>query len=301
MKDSTKDSPASNPSEAGGRTPVDGSPDRGTTAAAPRNASAPLPSPQNTERAARVHPLWLAASLAALFGLVFAVGAMMGSSSTLSSPSGATIEETTINTIQMVDPSVVQIQGRSAVGGSSGGSVGSGEILTTSGYIVTNDHVVRGFPTLMVLLADGRQVPAQLVGEAPTEDLAVLKVSASNLKPIAVGDSSRAQVGEYALAVGSPLGLEQSATFGIISAFNREVNEVVDGKRITITGLIQTSAPINPGNSGGALVNLKGQLIGIPTFGAVEPASGVAANGIGFAISSNHMETIVKQLTGGAA
>jgi S1-C subfamily serine protease len=107
-------------------------------------------------------------------------------------------------------------------------------------------------------------------------------------------------VGEYALALGSPLGLEQSATSGIISALNREVNEVVDGQRITIGGLVQTSAPINPGNSGGALVNLKGELIGIPTFAALVPSSGEAANGIGFAISSNRMKTIVHQLTGGA-
>jgi S1-C subfamily serine protease len=198
----------------------------------------------------------------------------------------------------MVDPSVVQIQGR---GSGPQGSVGSGEILTTSGYIVTNDHVVRGFSSYTALLASGQQMSAQLVGEAPTEDLAVLKISASDLKPIAVGDSSAVQVGEYALALGSPLGLEQSATSGIISALDRQVQEVVDGKIVAMTGLIQTSAPINPGNSGGALVNLKGELVGIPTLAAVEPSSGVAANGIGFAIPSNRMKTIVNQLTGGAA
>jgi S1-C subfamily serine protease len=238
--------------------------------------------------------------VAALFGLVFGVGALNAGlgTSTSSAPSGTTIEATTINVIQTVSPSVVQIQGR---GIGAGGSVGSGEILTTSGYIVTNDHVVHGFSSYTVLLADGRQMPATLVGEAPTEDLAVLKISASNLKPITVGDSSRVQVGEYALALGSPPGLAQSATSGIVSALNRTVNEVVDGQRISITGLIQTSAPINPGNSGGALVNLKGQLIGISTLGAVEPSSGAAANGIGFAISSNRMETIVGRLTGGAA
>lgn len=273
----------------------------GTTATAPRATSRPTQPSQQARRTFHLHPLWLAIGAAALFGLVFGVGAVAGSPSTSSAPSGTTIEETTINTIQTVNPSVVQIQGRSGVIGSTGGSVGSGEILTTSGYIVTNDHVVHGFSRLSVLLADGRQVSAQLVGEAPTEDLAVLKISARNLKPIAVGNSSRVQVGEYALAVGSPLGLEQSATSGIISALNRTANEDVDGKIIAITGMIQTSAPINPGNSGGALVNLKGQLIGIPTLAAVEPSTGVAANGIGFAISSNRMVTIVSQLTGGAA
>lgn len=249
----------------------------------------------------QVHPSRLAIGAIILLGLVGALGALAGCAGTSTSslaPSGTSIEETTINTIRTVDPSVVQVQARGS--GSSGG-VGSGEILTTSGYIVTNDHVVRGLTSFSVLLADGRQIAARLVGEAPTQDLAVLKISARNLKPIAVGDSSKVLVGEYALAIGSPLGLEQSATSGIISALNRQANTDVDGQVVTMTGLIQTSAPINPGNSGGALVNLRGELIGIPTLGAVEPSSGVAANGIGFAISSNRMATIVKQLTGGAA
>lgn len=254
-------------------------------------------------------PLWLALGAAALLGLVFGlgaalgfvvgVGAVNGGTATVSAPSGTTIEAVTIQAIRSVNPSVVQIQGRSSR--ATGGSVGSGEILTSSGYLVTNDHVVRGFSTFAVLLADGRQVAASLVGEAPSEDLAVLKISASNLKPIAVGDSSQVQVGEYTLAVGSPLGLEQSATSGIASALNRQAIEVVDGRTVTMTGLIQTSAPINPGNSGGALVNLRGELIGIPTLSAVEPSSGVAANGIGFAIASNRMKAIVAQLTNGAA
>jgi S1-C subfamily serine protease len=201
--------------------------------------------------------------------------------------------------VHAVDPSVVQIQGRGSSVGQ--GSVGSGEILTTSGYIVTNDHVVRGLSTFSVLLADGRQIAARVVGEAPTEDLAVLKITARNLKPIKVGNSSLVQVGQYALALGSPLGLEQSATSGIISALDRQANTDVYGKIITMTGMIQTSAPINPGNSGGALVNLQGELIGIPTLSAIEPSTGVAANGIGFAISSNRMQAIVRQLTNGAA
>lgn len=248
-----------------------------------------------------IPPLRRAVAMAALVGLVVVVGplACSGSAtSTSSAPSGTTIEEVTIRVIHTVDPSVVQISGRGI--GAAPGGVGSGEILTTSGYIVTNDHVVHGLSTYTVLLSDGRQVAAQLVGEVPREDLAVLKIAASNLKPIAVGDSSRVQVGEYALALGSPLGLEQSVTSGIVSALNRQVNEVVNGTTIAINGMIQTSAPINPGNSGGALVNLKGQLIGIPTLGVVVPTSGAAANGIGFAISSNRMMTIVRQLTHGA-
>lgn len=273
----------------------------GAATTASQNASRATATSRPPGRTFRVHPLWLAAGVAALFGLVFAVGAIAGgvSASPTSAPSGTTIEATTITVIETVSPSVVQIQGRGPIG--VAGSVGSGEILTTSGYIVTNDHVVHGFPSLSVLLANGQRTSARLVGEAPSEDLAVLKITASDLHPIAVSDSSQVRVGEYALALGSPLGLTQSATSGIVSALNREVHETVDGQTISITGLIQTSAPINPGNSGGALVNLKGELIGIPTLGAVDPSTGVAANGIGFAISSNRMKTIVSQLTGGAA
>ncbi|HEU5441528.1 MAG TPA: trypsin-like peptidase domain-containing protein [Ktedonobacterales bacterium] len=245
-----------------------------------------------------MHPLWLVAGAAILFGLVFGVAALAQRQNTSSAPSGTDIEQTTINTVQAVNPSVVQIQAR---GVGPGGSVGSGEILTTSGYIVTNSHVVHGFSSFTVLLSSGQTLPAQLIGDAPSQDLAVLKVNASNLKPIAVGDSSQVHVGEFAIAMGSPLGLEQSATSGIVSALNREGAEIVDGNRYTLTGMIQTSAPINPGNSGGALVNLKGQLIGIPTLAAVDPSTGVAANGIGYAISSNTMQAIVHQLTGGAA
>ncbi len=201
------------------------------------------------------------------------------------------VQQTTINTIKAVDPSVVQVQGRGS--GPGAGSVGSGEILTSSGYIVTNSHVVHGLSSFTVLLSTGATVSAQLIGDVPSQDLAVLKINASNLKPIAVGDSSQAQVGQVAIAMGSPLGLEQSASTGIVSALNREGKEVVDGKTYTLKGMIQTSAPINPGNSGGALVNLQGQLVGIPTLSAVDPTTGVAANGIGYAISSNQMETIV--------
>jgi S1-C subfamily serine protease len=232
-----------------------------------------------------------------LFGLVFGTGALVGGIA--STPSGTQIEAATINVVQKVSPSVVEVQARG--GGTLGSSVGSGEILTTSGYVVTNDHVVHGFSQFTTLLSDGRQISAHLIGEDPHEDLAVLHISAPDLKPIAIGNSSEVQVGQFDLALGSPLGLEHSATSGIVSALNRQAIEQVDGASVVMTGLIQTSAPINPGNSGGALVDLDGQLIGIPTLAAVDPSTGVAANGIGFAISSNRMETVVRQLTGGAA
>jgi S1-C subfamily serine protease len=221
-----------------------------------------------------------------LLGLIFGVGFFAGRGG-----NGANdLQQATISTISKVDPSIVQVQGR---GSGPGGSVGSGEILTSSGYIVTNSHVVHGQSSLSVLLANGNTVPAKLVADMPSQDLAVLKINGSGLQPISVADSSQVEVGQYAIAMGSPLGLEQSATTGIVSALNREGREQVDSKTYTLTGMIQTSAPINPGNSGGALINLQGQLVGIPTLSAVDPTTGVAANGIGFAISSNTMEKVV--------
>ncbi|HEY7832110.1 MAG TPA: trypsin-like peptidase domain-containing protein [Ktedonobacterales bacterium] len=231
------------------------------------------------------HPVLAAIGVLLVAALVFGGGFLSGRAG------GATsLERTTVGVISAVDPSVVQVQGRSLNGR---GGLGSGEILTSSGYIVTNSHVVHGLSSFSVLLANGQTVPANLVGDVPSQDLAVLKVAASDLKPIAVANSSQVQVGAYAIAMGSPLGLEQSATTGIVSALNRSATEEVDGQSFTLTGMIQTSAPINPGNSGGALVNSSGQLIGIPTLSAVEPATQVAANGIGFAISSNQMEAVV--------
>jgi len=103
-------------------------------------------------------------------------------------------------------------------------------------------------------------------------------------------------VGQFAIAMGSPLGFSQSATFGIVSALNRSASEGQNGPAQELVGMIQTSAPINPGNSGGALVNLEGQLIGIPTLGAVDPSTNSQAPGIGFAIPSNRVQYVVKQL-----
>jgi S1-C subfamily serine protease len=252
-----------------------------------QSASQPS-SPRGPGNLLQSHPIWTTLLAVAVVAVAVGIGFAAGHGST-----PIDLQQTTISTISATDPSVVQVQGRNS--GPRGGGVGSGEILTSSGYIVTNSHVVHGFTSLTVLLSTGQTLPAQLIGDVPSQDLAVLKISASNLKPIMVGDSSQVQVGEYDIAMGSPLGLEQSATAGIISALNREAKEVVDGQSFTLSGMIQTSAPINPGNSGGALVNLQGQLIGIPTLAAVDPTSGAAANGIGYAISSNQMEKVVAQ------
>jgi S1-C subfamily serine protease len=209
-------------------------------------------------------------------------------------PAGATALETTIESvIRQVQPSVVEVH---SAGGGPGGAIGSGNVLTADGYIVTNDHVVAGFKSYQVQLSSGKTLAARLVGEAPNDDLAVLKVNQTGLRPIAVGDSSKVQVGQFVLAIGNPLGLNESVTFGIVSALNRTASEAPNGPAGTLTGLIQTSAPINPGNSGGALVNLQGQLIGIPTLGAVNPETGGIADGIGYAIPSNRMRYVTQQL-----
>jgi S1-C subfamily serine protease len=234
--------------------------------------------------------LWMILGVLALSSLLLALAAAASGNGAQGGALAAEQQET-VNLIQKVNPSVVQIQARSV----ARGGIGSGEIATTSGYIVTNSHVVSGFRDLTVLLSDGRTVPAILIGDVPEEDLAALKISADNLKPIVLGDSNTVQVGDFALALGSPLGLEQSATTGIVSALNRTGRVITNGQLVTLQGLIQTSAPINPGNSGGALVNLKGELIGIPTLGAVDSTSGAAANGIGFAITSNHAREVLKQ------
>jgi putative serine protease PepD len=233
--------------------------------------------------------LWIILGVLVLSSLSLALLAATANGSQRGSLASA--QRDTVALIQKVNPSVVQIQARSIVTG----GVGSGEIATTSGYIVTNSHVVSGFRNLTVLLSDGRTFPADLVGDVPAEDLAVLKINAPNLTPIAFGDSSKVQVGDFALALGSPLGLEQSATTGIVSALDRAASVVTNGQLVTLRGLIQTSAPINPGNSGGALVNAHGELIGIPTLGAVDPTTGAAANGIGFAITSNHAQEVLKR------
>jgi S1-C subfamily serine protease len=208
------------------------------------------------------------------------------------SSSANSLQQTVESVVRAVQPSVVEI---TSVAGRQE-AIGSGEILTTDGYIITNDHVVQGYNSFTVTLSNGSSQTARLVGQDPQDDLAVLKIAATKLQPIALGDSAKAQVGEFAIAVGNPLGLQQSATFGIVSALNRSASEAPSGPAGTLTGLIQTSAPINPGNSGGALVNLQGQLIGIPTLGAIDPQTGAAANGIGYAIPSDRVSFVATQL-----
>jgi S1-C subfamily serine protease len=202
------------------------------------------------------------------------------------------LQQAVENVSQGVQPAVVEVESR----GATHQGIGSGVILTKDGYIVTNDHVVRGFSTYTVMRSNRTLLPARLVGEDPQDDLAVLKVAASGLPTMAFADARTVNVGQFVVALGSPLGLENTATFGIVSALNRTMSELPEGPATQLVGLVQTSAPINPGNSGGALVNLQGRMIGMPTLGAAGGAGGTAIEGIGFAIPASRIQYVAAQL-----
>lgn len=191
-------------------------------------------------------------------------------------------------------PSVVQI--------TNGSGLGSGVLFDGKGDIVTNAHVVGDARTFQVQLANNpASLPASLVGTYAPDDLAVIHLDQppSGLVPARFGDSAKLQIGDIVLAMGNPLGLTGSVTNGIVSAIGRVVTEPArpGAPGATLPQAIQTSAAINPGNSGGALVNLSGQVIGIPSLAALDPETGgSAAPGIGFAIPSNVVTDIAGQL-----
>ncbi|MFF8292013.1 S1C family serine protease [Streptomyces sp. NPDC016309] len=206
----------------------------------------------------------------------------------------AELEDDYRDAIRNVLPSVVQIEARD--------SLGSGVVYDEQGHIVTNAHVVGGERTFKVTVATGEEpMTAELVSSYPEQDLAVIKLARrpAGLKPAAFGDSSKVEVGQIVLAMGSPLGLSGSVTQGIVSATGRTVSESrsAGGTGATIGNMVQTSAAINPGNSGGALVNLDSEVIGIPTLAAADPQlGGSAAPGIGFAIPASMVRTVVDQI-----
>jgi len=168
-------------------------------------------------------------------------------------------------------------------------SAGSGVIFEAhQGYIVTNAHVVENASEITVTLQDGRDLKAQLVGSDQPSDVAVLKVSADGLSQMPLGDSSRLEVGDFVVAIGNPFGLQHTVTSGIVSGLSRNGINPDDYE-----DFIQTDASINPGNSGGALVNLRGELIGI---NAEILSSNGGSMGIGFAIPVNVVRSVVEQL-----
>ncbi len=174
--------------------------------------------------------------------------------------------------------------------------IGTGVIVDTDGYILTNMHVVDGAKriTVTVLSANGQQeYPAEFIAGDKQEDMAVVKIKADGLRPVVFGNSDALQVGQWAMAMGNPYGFEHTVSVGVVSALNRQL-PTEDGK--TMKGLVQTDASINPGNSGGPLVNINGEVIGINTAVYVGGNGQVQARGIGFAIPSNRAKEIMEQL-----
>ena len=170
--------------------------------------------------------------------------------------------------------------------------VGSGIVLTSDGYILTNRHVTEGSRSLTVELADGRQFDATIVRQSNDQDLALIKIDGSGLPPAVIGDSGVPEVGQTAIAIGSPLGtFTETVTKGIISGTGRTITvaDETTGRPVTMTGLLQTDAAINPGNSGGPLLDASGAVIGVNTAVSSE------AEGLGFAIPISSAASLIAQ------
>jgi S1-C subfamily serine protease len=177
-------------------------------------------------------------------------------------------------------------------GGGTATGIGTGIVLTADGYVLTNRHVVEGSESLKATLADGTEYPAEVVTTSDTQDLALVKVDASGLKPATIGNSDQIKVGQTAIAIGSPLGtFTETVTRGIVSALDRSitVQDEQTGRPTTLSGLIQTDAAINPGNSGGPLLNAAGEVVGVNT------ATAATAEGIGFAIPIKEAQSLIDQ------
>ena len=202
-------------------------------------------------------------------------------------------EEFSIRDIaKLTENSVVEITTESVVRGRILGQyvvegAGSGVIISSDGYIVTNNHVVKSANKIMVKLKNGETYEAKLIGRSVDADVAVIKIDAKDLQPVVVGDSSKLVVGDTAVVVGNPLGSGFTVTNGIISALDREID--LDE---TVMNLLQTNAAVNPGNSGGGLFNGKAELVGI----VVAKSAGSDIEGIGFAIPINDVKDIISEI-----
>jgi 2-alkenal reductase len=211
-------------------------------------------------------------------------------------PNQAPGEQEALSEYESIVNRVYQRNINAVVNLSSGGATGSGFVIDPQGYIVTNNHVVQGMQRITVTFADRSRDTAQLVGTFPDGDIAVVKVDQLpvGVQPVELGDSSHLQIGQVTVAIGSPLGLQQTVTSGIVSALNRSLEDL--GERNTdssLQGLIQTDASINPGNSGGPLFNGRGQVIGMNTLIASLNQGNV---GLGFAVPVNRIKRVARQL-----
>ena len=277
------------------------------------------PQPQQPKRPRKPHPGLKALLFGLLGGVIGAVAVVAvllvggfvvlpsSSSSSKASTSGATStsQAVTVNSSDSTDttlanavaqkalPSVVSIN----VTTSDGEGVGSGVILDADGNILTNYHVIDGAQSITVS-ANDKSYDATVVGSDESSDLAVIKIDAGDdaLTPIEVGDSSTLEVGDWVMSLGSPFGLEQSVSTGIVSSLYRSTMLQSTSGNTIYTNLIQTDATINPGNSGGALVNDKGQLVGINSL--IESYSG-SSSGVGFAIPGNYAVEVAQKLIAG--
>lgn len=171
--------------------------------------------------------------------------------------------------------------------------LGSGVILSSDGYLVTNNHVIDNARRLEVTLNDNRTFDAEIIGKDPITDLALLKIDADDLPVIPIGNSDELKVGEWVLAVGNPFGFTSTVTAGIVSAKARSIASATGGRSMTLDSFIQTDAAVNPGNSGGALVNTRGELVGINT--AIYSHTG-SYSGYSFAIPSSIVTKVVADL-----
>ncbi len=280
------------------------------------SGSTPTPTPQTRAKSRGLGSIVAAAALAAVLasgGTAALVGSLAPRTPVAStqSPATATTTSTGSSTVTAEDltamvaaakASVVTITAdglttdRFSPFGQPTRGIGSGIVLTADGYILTNRHVTENSTSLSVEMSDGTTYPATLVEQASDNDLALIKVDASGLTPARIADSKSIDVGETAIAIGSPLGTyTETVTKGIVSALDRTITVADEstGRPVKLTGLIQTDAAINPGNSGGPLLDATGAVIGINT------AVASTAQGLGFAIPINDASALIARATSG--
>ncbi|MGW5342549.1 trypsin-like peptidase domain-containing protein [Streptomyces sp. HUAS TT3] len=308
----------------------------GGESAPPADPAAPAPEgPAHAARAKRPVALLAAVAIAAAViggGTAALVQQLLGDRAGAPGGfNGTVVSQSNSGTVagvaEQVSPSVVRIDTRTG----SGQGTGSGFVLTADGEIATNNHVVSGASEIQVTLHDGRKFPAKIVGTDPDKDLALIKLQgASGLKPVRLGNSDGVRVGEQVVAIGSPDRLTGTVTSGIVSALNREVNVPkseqapqrqrggeggwpfsFDGRQFngntgsntTSYKAIQTDASLNPGNSGGALVNMNGEIIGMPSaiYSPATDTSAAGSVGLGFAIPVNTIKADLDALRKGGS